>query len=75
MQHCDGRDRDDAIPVRLPRRDRPRLAQLQPAPPRRRPRQPVDAGSLIGLALSLGVLAGLAWLLAPADPVSSSLLR
>ncbi len=75
MKHWDGRDRDDAILLRLPRQDRQRLAQFldPPAPPRRR--EPPHVGSVIGLALAVGLLAGMAWLLAPGDPVSSKLMQ
>jgi ferric-dicitrate binding protein FerR (iron transport regulator) len=75
MKHWDGRDRDDAVLLRLPQRDRARLAQFfeAPSPPRRR--EPARIGSVIGLALALGMLAGLAWVLAPGSPVSSSLLH
>ena len=74
MKHWDGRDRDDVAELRLTPQDRERLAELfpTPAPPRRR--QQPHAGSVIGLALALGVLAGVAWVLAPGTPVSPRLL-
>jgi hypothetical protein len=74
MKHWDGRDRDDVTELRLPQPDRTRLAQLFGSPQPRRRRQPVHAGSLIGLVLAVGVVVGLALLLSPADPVSSKLL-
>lgn len=55
MKHWDGRDRGDAIELRVARREPPRT------------------GSVLGLALSLALLAGLAWALAPDGPVSSEL--
>jgi hypothetical protein len=76
MKHWDGRDRDDAIQLRLPQRDAQRIrdlfAQPRPTPPQRR-RQPPHVGSLIGLGLALAMLAGMALLLAPAEPVSKLL--
>ena len=74
MKHWDGRDRDDAAELRLSQRDRQRLARIFPASPSPR-RQPSPAGSKIGLALAVGMLIGLAWLLSPADPVSSKILN
>jgi hypothetical protein len=74
MKHWDGRDRDQAIPLQLSRRDRQRFAQFLEAPAPARRREP-QIGSLIGLALSIGLLIGLAWLLTPADPVSSKILH
>lgn len=74
MKHWDGRDRDDAIQLDLPQRDRQRLAQGFEAPVRPRRREP-QTGSVIGLALALGLLAALAWMLAPSGPVSSNLLN
>lgn len=74
MKHWDGRDRDDAAELRLSQRDRQRFAQIFSAPPSPR-RQPSQAGSKIGLALAVGMLIGLAWLLSPADPVSSKILN
>lgn len=75
MKHWDGRDRDDAVPLRLSQRDQARLAQFDAIPAPARRREPARIGSVIGLVLAVGVLAGLAWALAPADPVSSSLLH
>ena len=73
MKHWDGRDRDDVTELRLAPPDRARLARIFAAPPPRR-RHPPHAGSLVGLALAVGLLVGLALLLAPADPVSSKLI-
>ena len=74
MKHWDGRDRDDAIVLRPPRRDRRRLSAMLAEPPRPR-RTPLQLHSLVGLGLAVGVLAGLAWLLAPASPVSPDLMN
>ena len=86
MKHWDGRDRPEAAELphatmppawrhgRLPQRDRQRLARMFMGPPPSR-RQPSPAGSKIGLVLAIGVLVGLAWLLSPADPVSSKILN
>ena len=71
MKHWDGRDPAGAE-LRLPRLEEARLAEALRPPPRRP--QPPHIGSVIGLVLALGVLAGLALLLVPADPVSSRLL-
>ena len=73
MKHWDGRDRDDAIPLRLPERDRQRIRELfMDAPkPKRGPSPQVH--SLIGLGLALGMLGLLAWALAPSSPVSPNL--
>lgn len=74
MKHWDGRDRDDVAGARLSRSDRAHLDRIlgHSARPRRAPPHP---GSMIGLALALGMLAGLAWLLAPAQAVSSKILH
>ena len=74
MKQWDGRDRPQAVELRIPRRDRVRLAQLFEATPPPRPREPQIA-SVIGLALAVGVLVGVALLLSPSDPVSSKLLH
>jgi hypothetical protein len=72
MKHWDGRDRDHGFPLRVPRLDVARLAQALRSPARRQ--HSPHIGSLIGLALAVGLVAGLAWVLAPADPVSAGLL-
>jgi hypothetical protein len=73
MKHWDGRDRDTAeLPLSKQERERLR-AMFTERPTGRRPARP-HVGSLIGLALALGVLAGVALVLAPADPVSPRLL-
>ena len=71
MKHWDGRDRDHLAELQLSQPDRARLAKFLEAPKPRRSRPQIH--SLIGLVLALGLLAGLALLLAPADPVSSKL--
>ena len=74
MKHWDGRDRDDVTELRLARPDSARLAGIFASPPPSRRRQPPHTGSLIGLALAVGLLVGLALLLSPADPVSAKLI-
>ena len=74
MKHWDGRDRDDVAELRLTPPERARLAQFLPAPAPPRRRQQPHTGSVIGLVLALGVLAGVAWVLAPGSPVSPRLL-
>jgi hypothetical protein len=65
----------DADAVRLSATDRQRLAELlgTSKPPAERPtRQPrPEIGSLVGLVLSLAFLAGIAWAIAPVEPVSA----
>ena len=72
MKHWDGRE-GDHVELRLSPSDEARLAQAL-RPPARRQQSP-HIGSVIGLALALGLLAGLAWVLAPGDPVSSRILH
>ena len=74
MKHWDERDVADVEELRLPRPEEARLAEMLATRARPR-REPVHVGSMIGLALALAVLAGLAWVLTPADPVSPTLLR
>jgi hypothetical protein len=74
MKHWDGRDRDHATELRLPQPDRARLAAMFASPVRPR-RQPLQLHSLIGLALALGLLVGLALLLNSGDPVSPAVLN
>jgi hypothetical protein len=74
MKHWDDRDAADCRPVRLSRAERKRLRAMFAERPAHRPAVRPHAGSVIGLALAVTVLAGLAWALAPADPVSSRLL-
>lgn len=74
MKHWDGRDRDDVVELRLTQPDRARLAEIFRTPVRPR-RQPLQLHSVIGLALALGLLVGLAMLLSPSDPVSSQLVN
>jgi hypothetical protein len=74
MRHWDERERtDDLEPARLSRADRERLKELLEQPAHRKQRQ-AGIHSLIGLALSLGVLVALAVTLAPGDVVSPKLL-
>ena len=74
MKPWDGRDLPQAIPQRLSRRDRARLARLF-GPRAETRRAPPHVSSVIGLVLAVGVLAGLAWLLSPAQAVSSKILH
>ena len=73
MKHLDERERTDVAPARLSPRDRQRLRELLQQPPQRK-RGEAQAGSAIGLVLAVGILACLAWLLSPSDPVSSKLI-
>ena len=75
MKHWDGRDRPlAATPIRLPERDRQRIRAMFLEQPKLR-RRPLQLHSLVGLAISIGVLVGLAYLLSPSDPVSSKILN
>ena len=74
MKHWDGRDRDDVTELRLAPPEQARLAELFPAPVPARRRQPPHVGSVIGLVLALGVLAGVAWAMLPGSPVSPRIL-
>ena len=74
MRHWDGRDRDDGAALPLTRQERERLRALfRPAPGR--PKARPHMGSLIGVTLAFAVLAGLAVLLGPSDPISSKVLN
>ncbi len=73
MEHWDGRDRDQAAELRLPRQDRRRLAQFLPTQPPRRRQRSFD--SVVGVVLSLSLFAILAWALAPDSPVSPEVMR
>ena len=73
MKHWDGQDAAEPNAPRLSRRERRALAHLFELPAHRRTSR-ASMGSLIGLGLALAVLAGLAWALAPGDPISSKLL-
>ena len=74
MKHWDGRDRTDAAELPLSPAERARLRALFATPAHRvRPRPQMS--SWIGLALAVGLLAGLALLLAPGDPISADLMR
>ena len=72
MRYWDGRDRTEAAEMPLSPAERARLRALFEVPAHRRQRR-THVASVIGLALAIGLLAGLALLLAPADPVSSKL--
>ena len=74
MEHWDGRDLAQAAPLRLSRRDRRRLERMLGQPARQR-HTPPHAATLVGVALALGLLAGLAWALAPVSPVSPEMLK
>lgn len=73
MKHWDGRDRDDVAQLPLSPAERARLRVLFEVPAHRRQRR-AHVGSMIGLVLAVSLLAGLAMLLAPADPISAKLL-
>lgn len=73
MKHWDGRDRPEAA-IPLTAEERARLRALFEPPAHRRQQRP-DVGSMIGLVLALGLLVGLALLLAPGDPISSKLVN
>lgn len=78
MKHWDGQDRDQSVSLHLSRRDRRRFAQFLEAPAPARAHQRRESphiGSVIGLVLAVGLLAGLAWVLAPTDAVSSRILN
>ena len=66
---------EDAEAVRLPASDRQRLAELLGTATRAAPqtarRTRADFGSLVGLTLALTFLAGLAWAIAPVEPVAA----
>ena len=73
MKHWDGRDLADAE-LRLPRHDEVRLVRDLRPPARRR--ESPHIGSVIGLVLAVGMLAGIALMLAaPGDPVSTKVLH
>jgi hypothetical protein len=75
MKHWDERDVADVRPVRLSRAERRRLrAMFAEQPAHRRRHEAPHVGSMIGVALAFAVLAGLAWAVSPADPVSARLL-
>ena len=74
MKHWDGRDRDHVAELRLAQPDRQRIRDLfleTPKPKRKAP----QIHSVIGLALAVGLLVGLAMLLAPSHPVSPKLMN
>lgn len=72
MKHWDGRDRPEAA-IPLSPEQRERLRALL-APPAGRPKVRASPGSLVGLALAIGLLVGLTLLLAPASPISPKIL-
>ena len=73
MKHWGGRDRDDVAELPLTAAERARLRALFAVPAHRR-RQRTHIGSMIGAVLAVGLLVGLAVLLAPTDPISAKLL-
>lgn len=73
MKPWDGRDRPGAAELPLSPAERARLRALFEPPAHRGQARP-HMGSWIGLALAVGLLAGLALLLAPCDPVSGDLI-
>ena len=74
MNHWDGRDLPEAKELRLSKAERARLRALFEPPAHRRQHR-THVGSKIGLALAIGVLIGLAWVLAPGDPISAKLVN
>ncbi len=71
MRHWDPSS-EQANELRLSASDQQRLAELLRTPdakPARRERP--EIGSLVGLALSLAFLAGIAWAIVPVDVVSA----
>ena len=74
MKPWDGRDRPGAAELPLSAAERARLRALFELPAHRSQERP-HMGSWIGLALAVGLLAGLALLLAPGDPISADLMR
>jgi hypothetical protein len=75
MKHWGERDLADVQPVRLSRAERKRVRALfAEVPAHRRSNEAPHVGSLIGVALAFAVLAGLAWAIIPADPVSPKIL-
>jgi hypothetical protein len=74
MKHWDGRDRTDAAELPLSPAERARLRALFELPAHRSQARP-HIGSWIGLTLAVGLLVGLALLLAPGDPIASDLMR
>ena len=74
MKHWDERERADVKALRLSPAERERLRALMEPPARQRRSEP-QVHSLVGLAIALTVLVGLAVLLAPSDPVSSRLIQ
>jgi len=72
MKHWDGRDRDNVVPLRMPRRDRRRFASLfdvqAPAPAR----GDNPSATTIGVVLAMAMLAGLAWGLRSPEPVAAA---
>jgi endonuclease YncB( thermonuclease family) len=71
MKHWDGRDRDHGVPLRLPRRDRRRLASLFEVPAPAPTRGDNPSATTIGVVLAMAVLAGLAWGLRAPEPVAA----
>lgn len=53
--------------------ERRRLAAILDCPPKTRGRARPDLSSMVGLTLALAFLAGIAWAVTPAEPVSAEL--
>ena len=74
MKHWDGRDLSQADAQPLSRRERQRIRAMFLEQPANRRQERAHMGSVIGLVLAVGLIAGLAWLLSPSSPVSSDLI-
>lgn len=76
MKHWDGLDSADAQELRLSARDRAYLAEALGEVRVARSRTPRAHGaSVVGLVLSLALLAGLTWALWPSSPVAPEVMR
>ena len=77
MRNWDPRDSADAAPLRLSPRDRQFLADAlgETRPARRHGSPRAHGASIVGLVLSLTLLAGLLWALWPSSPVAPEVLR
>ena len=76
MKHWDSLDPADAEELRLSPRDQAYLAEALGEVRVARPRTPRAHGaSVVGLLLSLSLLAGLTWALWPSSPVAPEVMR
>jgi hypothetical protein len=76
MKHWDRLDPAAAEPLRLSPRDEAYLADvLERMRPARRRTPRANGASVVGLVLSLSLLAGLTWALWPDSPVAPEVLR